>query len=144
MSGEWRVVCRLLYVLRGERCDFFLSFFFLTLLYRALEKAKKERSQSAAAVGAGFSRFSLSAAYNRRSLPGSKNAGGLSSSNHGNNGNNGNNGHADSTEGDEDFDVSGMDMFTRNSVAIFERLNQEQVSEKRCRDRSYLEIQMRC
>jgi hypothetical protein len=29
---------------------------------------------------------------------------------------------------DDGFDLNGMDMFTRNSIAIFERLNKEQVS----------------
>jgi hypothetical protein len=82
---------------------------------------------STAAAEAGPSRFSLSAAYNRRSLPVGKGASGLNTSNHGSSHGHGHHhNHSDSTD-DEGFDLNGMDMFTRNSVAIFERLNQEQV-----------------
>lgn len=100
---------------------------------------RNERSHSTAQH---TTRFSLSAIYNRRSMPnqprvagGIGGAGGAAT-----NGTTSSNSaaYADEEEEDDgmDIDATDMDMFTRKSIAMFERYNKEQVN-TRFTHRSY-------
>ena len=81
--------------------------------------SSRERTSERSKSTAFPSRYSLSSIYNnRKSLPNHQGTGsGAPTSPHS---------PALSTD-QQDFDMNGMDMFSRKSVAIFERLNKEQV-----------------
>jgi len=84
-----------------------------------------ERSHSTSGLN---SRFSLGAIYNRRSMPNQPRvAGGVGGA--ASNGTTSSNSAAYADEDDDgmEIDATDMDMFTRKSIAMFERYNKEQV-----------------
>ena len=86
---------------------------------------RNERSHSTAQS---TSRFSLGAIYNRRSMPNQPRvAGGVGGA--ATNGTTSSNSAAYADEEDDgmEIDATDMDMFTRKSIAMFERYNKEQV-----------------
>jgi len=108
------------------------SFFFCRTRVGGTAGVRGERSHSTSGLN---SRFSLGAIYNRRSMPnqprvagGVGGVGGVGGA--ATNGTTSSNSAAYADEDDDgmEIDATDMDMFTRKSIAMFERYNKEQVS----------------